>query len=52
VIILKGTKLRSENINPREYIDEIKLWKGKVEKGEGKWEVINDLERLDQIIKE
>ncbi len=52
VIALNVTKLRSDNIDPREYMDRIKLWKGKVEKGEGKWEVINDLERLDQIIKE
>ncbi len=30
----------------------LKEWKEKVEKGGGEWEVINDLERLDKLLKE
>ncbi len=52
VIALNVTKLRSDNIDPREYMDRLELWKNRVEKGAGKWEVVNDLERLDAIIKE
>lgn len=52
VVALNVTKLRSDNINPREYMDRLELWKERVEKGEGKWDVINDLERLDKLIKE
>ena len=28
------------------------FWKTRVEKGDGKWDLINDLERLDALIKE
>lgn len=52
VVALNVTKLRSDNIDPREYMDRLKLWKGLVEAGGGKWDVINDLERLDKLIKE
>ena len=51
VVALNVTKLRSDNIDPREYMDRLELWKGRVEKGGGKWDVINDLERLDKLIK-
>ena len=49
VIALNLTKLRSDNIDPREYMDRIKQWKAKVERGGGKWRVINDLEQLEGI---
>lgn len=52
VVALNVTKLRSDNINPIEYMDRLKLWKERVETGGGKWDVINDLERLDKLIKE
>jgi len=52
VVALNVTKLRSDNIDPREYMDRLKLWKNRVEEGAGKWDVINDLERLDKLIKE
>lgn len=51
VVALNVTKLRSDNIDPREYMDRLEMWKESVEKGGGKWEVINDLERLDKLIK-
>ncbi len=52
VIALNVTKLRSDNIDPREYMDRLDYWKKRVENGGGKWSVVNDLERLDAIIKE
>lgn len=52
VIALNVTKLRSDNIDPREYMQRLELWKGRVEKGGGHWDVINDLERLDALVKE
>jgi hypothetical protein len=49
VIALNVTKLRSDNIDPREYMERIKQWKAKVERGGGTWRVINDLEQLEGI---
>jgi len=49
VIALNVTKLRSDNIDPREYLDRLDDWRGKVESGGGEWLVINDLERLSPI---
>ena len=47
VIALNVTKLRSDNIDPREYMARIKAWRDRVEQGGGEWTVINDLESLD-----
>jgi hypothetical protein len=49
VIALNVTKLRSDNVDPREYMDRLEDWREKVESGGGKWKVINDLERLERI---
>ena len=49
VIALNVTKLRSDNIDPREYLNRLEDWRGKVESGGGQWQVINDLERLEPI---
>lgn len=51
VIALNVTKLRSDNVNPREYLDRLDSWSSKVEEGGGEWKVVNDLERLDRILK-
>ncbi|MDF1881543.1 hypothetical protein JHD50_09555 [Sulfurimonas sp. MAG313] len=50
VVALNVTKLRSDNVDPREYMDRLKLWKERVELGGGRWDVINDLERLDKLV--
>lgn len=52
VVALNVTKLRSDNIDPREYMDRLNEWKGRIEDGGGRWDVINDLERLDKLIQE
>jgi len=50
VVALNVTKLRSDNIDPREYMDRLQMWEQRVQSGEGTWRVINDLERLDSVI--
>ena len=49
VIAVNVTKLRSDNIDPREYIDRLEAWELRVQTGEGEWRVINDLSRLEPI---
>lgn len=50
VVALNVTKLRSDNVDPREYMDRLAQWQKRVEAGGGKWRVINDLERLENIL--
>jgi len=51
VIAVNVTKLRSDNFDPREYLNRLANWRKRVESAGGQWRVINDLERLDPIIK-
>ncbi len=50
VVALNVTKLRGDIIDPRKYMSRLEDWKKKVESGQGKWRVINDLERLERIL--
>lgn len=50
VVALNVTKLRSDNVDPREYLSRLEAWRAKVEKGGGRWRVINDLDRLDGLL--
>ena len=50
VIALNVTKLRSDNIDPRDYINRLETWEQKVDDGGGSFKVINDLERMDRLI--
>ena len=50
VIALNVTKLRSDNIDPREYLGRLEDWQGRVEKAGGEWRVINDLDGLDGLL--
>lgn len=50
VVALNVTKLRTDNVDPREYLNRLDAWRHRVEKGGGKWRVINDLEHLDQLL--
>jgi hypothetical protein len=49
VIALNVTKLRSDNVDPREYYKRVENWRSRVESGGGTWRVVNDLERLENI---
>ncbi|MCP4769300.1 MAG: VWA domain-containing protein [Gammaproteobacteria bacterium] len=50
VVALNVTKLRSDNIDPRDYMKRLDLWETRVYQAGGTWGVINDLERMDRLI--
>ncbi len=50
VIALNVTKLRTDNIDPREYLGRLGEWQTKVEKSGGSWRVINDLDGLEKLL--
>jgi VCBS repeat-containing protein len=49
VIALNVTKLRQDIRDPGNYLDRVEQWRSKIESGKGKWQLINDLERIDTI---
>ncbi len=49
VVALNVTKLRSDNVNPREYLDRLAAWQKRVEESGGRWRVINDLDHLERL---
>jgi hypothetical protein len=51
VVALNVTKLRSDQIDPREYMDRLAAWQDRVEHGGGSWRIINDLDRLDGLLR-
>ncbi len=50
VIALNVTKLRSDNLDPREYLTRLQSWQQRVEKSGGEWRVINDLDSLEGLL--
>lgn len=50
VVALNVTKLRADNVDPRNYLDRIDGWKQRVESSGGQWKVLNDLERLESLL--
>jgi len=50
VVALNVTKLRTDNVDPREYLSRLDQWRARVEAGGGRWRVINDLEHLDALL--
>ena len=50
VVALNVTKLRSDNLDPREYLQRLDAWRQRVETGGGRWRVINDIDRLERLI--
>jgi hypothetical protein len=50
VVALNVTKLRSDNVDPREYLGRLEQWRARVEAGGGSWRVINDLDRLEKLL--
>ena len=51
IIALNVTKLRSDNVDPREYMDRLEEWQRRVEAGGGSWRVINDMDRLEKVLR-
>jgi hypothetical protein len=50
VVALNVTKLRTDNFDPRQYLARLDEWRARVEKGGGRWRVINDLDHLDGVL--
>jgi len=50
VVALNVTKLRTDNIDPRDYLNRLDLWQQKVVSGGGDWRAINDFERLEKLV--
>lgn len=50
VVALNVTKLRSDNLDPREYLQRLEHWRTRVEGAGGDWRVINDLDRLETLL--
>ena len=50
VVALNVTKLHSDNVDPRKYMDRMEMWRAKTEENGGTWLVINDLEHLEKIL--
>jgi hypothetical protein len=50
VVALNVTKLRGDQVDPREYMNRKDYWQTKVMENGGYWRVINDLERLDDVL--
>ncbi len=49
VVAMNVTKLRSDNVDPREYLDRLSDWETRVQQSGGSWRVINDLDRLERL---
>jgi hypothetical protein len=50
VVALNVTKLRSDNLDPREYMQRLEKWRTRVATGGGGWRVINDLDNVETIL--
>ena len=51
VVAMNVTKLRSDNVDPREYLNRLSDWENRVQQGGGQWRVINDLDRLERLFR-
>lgn len=51
IVALNVTKLRSDNVDPREYMKRLAAWQERVVRSGGAWRVINDLDRLNHVIR-
>lgn len=49
VIAVDVTKLRTDNINPQNYLDRLQHWQQLVTKDGGRWQVVNDMSHLDRV---
>lgn len=50
VVAMNVTKLRSDNIDPRDYLNRLDAWQKRVQDGGGNWRVVNDFDHLDRLI--
>lgn len=52
VVALNVTKLRADIVDPREYLDRLAFWEDQVGKGGGTFRVMNDLDRLERLLRD
>jgi len=50
VIALNVTKLRSDNVDPRKYLDRLTKWQDRVSSNGGEWRVVNDLDHVGNML--
>jgi hypothetical protein len=50
VVALNVTKLRTDNIDPRDYLNRLAAWQQRVIDGGGDWRVVNDFDHLNSLI--
>ncbi|MFQ5699504.1 MAG: VWA domain-containing protein [Myxococcota bacterium] len=50
VVAINVTKLRGDQVDPREYRKRLAGWEKRVTAGGGDWRVLNNLERLDKLL--
>ncbi|HEU5398003.1 MAG TPA: vWA domain-containing protein [Gammaproteobacteria bacterium] len=50
VVAIDVAKLKSDNVNPQNYVDRLAYWKKVVTEDGGKWQVVNDMDHLDRVI--
>lgn len=50
VVAVDVAKLKSDNVNPQNYVDRLAYWKKMVTEDGGKWQVVNDMDHLDRVI--
>ncbi|HEY6241835.1 MAG TPA: VWA domain-containing protein [Burkholderiales bacterium] len=52
VVALNVVKLKTDNVDPRRYTGRLEAWQKRVEgAGASEWRIINDIERLDSLLK-
>ncbi len=49
VVAINVTKLRSDNMDPKEYMSRIENWQARVVSSGGSWKVTNDMDQLEKI---
>ncbi|HLW74236.1 MAG TPA: vWA domain-containing protein [Gammaproteobacteria bacterium] len=50
VVAVDVAKLRTDNINPQNYVDRLEHWKRVVADNGGRWQVVNDPDHLDTLL--
>ena len=52
IVALNVTKLDTDNVDPRRYLDRLNRWEKRVRSaGATDWKVVNDMEHLDRVLK-
>ena len=52
IIAVNVVKLSTDNVDPRRYLGRLDEWRVRVQKaGAAEWQVVNDLDHLDRILK-